>query len=216
MSHHTPTAKQLLPQNASWAKSVKSVDPQFFVRLAAEKQHPKVLWIGCADSRVPETTICGCTLGDIFTHRNIANMVCPSDDGARAVVEYAVGSLLVEDIVVVGHTKCGGIEAAWLASREPAVPATTPLQRWLLPLVQLSKALHLDKFPIEQKEKALRILTEENCGRQVFQLSQLKSVQDAWNRGQHISLHPWVFEMETGLLVDVSASSSAEVTTAKL
>jgi carbonic anhydrase len=124
---------------------------------------------------------------------------------------------------VVGHTKCGGVEAAWLASREPSVPADTPLQRWLLPLIALSKELHLDKYPLADKDKALRILTEENARRQVsviiprgrwcdstdipmevFHLSKLRTVQDAWNRGQRVYLHAWVFQMETGLLVDVS------------
>ncbi|KAJ7471022.1 carbonic anhydrase [Mycena latifolia] len=207
MSHTTPTAKQLLPRNAAWAKEIRSADPDYFVRLAAEKQHPKVLWIGCADSRVPETTICDCTLGDIFTHRNIANMVNhPADDCSQAVVQYAVDSLLVEDIVVVGHTKCGGVEAAWLASREPVFPTDTHLQRWLVPLIQLSKELHLNEIPIEEKEKALRMLTEANARRQAYHLSNSRTVQNAVSRGQQISLHAWVFEMETGLLVDISAS----------
>ncbi|KAF7328174.1 Carbonic anhydrase [Mycena venus] len=199
-----PNAKDLLPLNEKWAEIVKSEDPTFFERLAAEKQRPKVLWIGCSDSRVPETTICNCNLGDIFTHRNIANMVSRTQDCGLAVIQYAVDSLLVEDIVVVGHTKCGGVEAAWLASREPTIPTATPLQRWLVPLIDLSKQLGLDRLPLEDKEKALRILTEENARRQVYHIYNLPTVQDAWNRGQKVFLHAWVFQMETGTLVDVS------------
>ncbi|KAJ7437225.1 carbonic anhydrase [Mycena galericulata] len=212
----TPSAKQLLPRNADWANKIKSVDPDYFVRLASQKQHPKVLWIGCADSRVSETTICNCTLGDIFTHRNIANMVTHPDDCGQAVIQYAVDSLIVEDIVVVGHTKCGGVEAAWLASREPIVPTDTPLQRWLVPLINLSKELHLDRVPIEDKDKALRILTEENARRQVYNLSNLRTIRDAWNRGQKIDLRAWVFQMETGLLLDVSGPFPAPPNVARL
>ncbi|KAJ7227592.1 carbonic anhydrase [Mycena haematopus] len=205
MTHQTPSAPELLSRNAAWARDITSHDPTYFARLAAEKQHPKVLWIGCADSRVPETTVCACTLGDIFTHRNIANMVAqPNNDNSLSVIEYAVDSLHVEAIIVVGHTTCGGVEAAWVASKDSAIPNQTPLQRWLVPLIKLSVELGLNKYPIEEKAKALRILTEENARRQVQYISTLPTIQDALRRGQKVSLQAWVFEMETGTLVDVS------------
>ncbi|KAJ6450797.1 carbonic anhydrase [Mycena sanguinolenta] len=206
MTHQTPTVKELLARNATWARDITAANPNYFPQLAAEKQHPKVLWIGCADSRVSETTICACTLGDIFTHRNIANLVGNSqNDCTLSVIEYAVDSLLVEDIVVVGHTSCGGVEAAWIASRAPgAIPTQTPLQSWLAPLVQYSIDLGLNKYPIEEKAKALRLLTEANARRQVQYISALPTIQAAFRRGQKILLHAWVFEMETGRLLDVS------------
>ncbi|KAJ7282227.1 carbonic anhydrase [Mycena rebaudengoi] len=215
MSTPTPSAKDLLSRNAAWAQRIKSEDPTYFERLAAEKQHPKVLWIGCADSRVPETTICDCHLGDIFTHRNIANMVSNADDCGLAVIQYAVDTLLVEHIVVVGHTKCGGVEAAWLTSREPVIPTDTPLQRWLVPLINLSKELGLNRLPIGDKDKALRILTEENARRQVRLCSEVVQGPDAWNCGHKVFVHAWVFQMETGTLVDVSGPFPIESRTAK-
>ncbi|KAJ7099743.1 putative carbonic anhydrase protein [Mycena epipterygia] len=201
----TPTAKDLLVRNATWAHEITTADPTYFTRLASEKQHPKVLWIGCADSRTSETTICKCTLGDIFTHRNIANMMGDADHNSGAVIEYAVDNLQVEDIVVVGHTKCGGVEAAWLMSRDPDFRAYTQLQRWLLPLVYLSKEFHFNEVPIEEKDKALRDLAEANVRRQVSLLSHSTTVRDARKRGQEVRLHAWIFEMETGVLVDVGA-----------
>ncbi|KAJ7138304.1 carbonic anhydrase [Mycena epipterygia] len=206
----TPSAQDLLPRNAAWAQQIEANDPGYFPCLAAKAQQPKVLWIGCADSRVPETTICDCTLGDLFTHRNIANMVVASDDSAQAVILHAVESLRVEDIVVVGHTQCGGVEAALAAAREqaavatrapkPVVPADAPLSRWLVPLVQVAKdlGLHLSQLG---EEAALRQLAEENIRRQVVNLSNLRTVQDADPR---VRLSGWLFEMETGRLVDVS------------
>ncbi|KAF8199375.1 carbonic anhydrase [Mycena galopus ATCC 62051] len=210
MTHQTPSARELLARNAVWAKQITSSDPAYFARLAAEKQHPKVLWIGCADSRVSETTICACKLGDIFTHRNIVNMVAyPDNDCSLSVIQYAVDTLLVEDIVVVGHTACGGVEAAWLASKEPSGfpgpshKSTTPLTRWLAPLIALSTELGLNNYPDGEKAKALRILTEENARRQVRHISTLPKVQAAVSRGQKLSLNAWVFQMETGTLVNV-------------
>ncbi|KAJ6545480.1 carbonic anhydrase [Mycena capillaripes] len=205
MSRNTPNAQELRARNAAWARKITLQDPDYFPTLAAEKQHPKVLWIGCADSRLSETTICNCMLGDIFTHRNIANMVSPTEDNTLAVIEYAIEHLHVEDIVVVGHTKCGGVEAAWLASRDAITPTKTPLERWLVPLIELSRFLGLNKLPLEDKEKALRILMEENVKRQVEYIASLPMYQEA-KRVQILSLHSWVFHMETGTLVDVHAS----------
>ncbi|KAJ7277395.1 hypothetical protein C8J57DRAFT_1504234 [Mycena rebaudengoi] len=114
-------------------------------------------------------------------------------------------------VVVGGHTKCGGVEAAWLTSREPFIPTDTPLDRWLVSLINLSKELGLNRLPIEDKNKALRILTEENARRQVHHIFNLRTVQEAWNRGQKVSLHAWVFQMETGTLVDNAHGSTPQI-----
>ncbi|KAJ7721489.1 carbonic anhydrase [Mycena metata] len=199
---YSPRASELIARNAEWARRKVNIDPDFIGRL--ESQNPKVLWIGCVDSRVPETTICDCTLGDILTHRNMANIVTPADDSAHAAIQFAVEHLEVQDIVIVGHSMCGGITAAWNLSRESVVPTDTPVQRWLLPLIALSKELELDQLAPEHKARAVKILTEENVKRQVLNISNHKSVQDAWAGKKKLQIHGWLFQMETAVLVDVT------------
>ncbi|KAJ7455688.1 carbonic anhydrase [Mycena galericulata] len=193
----SPPASELIPHNAEWARRTADTDPGFIGRLRS--QNPKVLWIGCVDSRVPEMTVCDCTLGDILTHRNIANIVTPDDDSAHSAIQFAVDGLKVQDIVVVGHSKCGGVTAAWHLSRGSDLDVRTgTLNRWLLPLVELSKELKLDQ--IEDKATAVPILTEEN----VLNISNHQSVQDAWAAGRKLQIHGWLFQMETAVLVDVA------------
>ncbi|KAF8143547.1 carbonic anhydrase [Mycena galopus ATCC 62051] len=202
-----PRASELLPRNAEWARRTANTDPDFIGGL--KSQGPRVLWIGCVDSRVPEATICDCTPGDILTHRNMANIVTPDDESAQAAIQFAVESLRVQDIVVVGHSMCGGVTEAWRLSRKPVVPTDTPIQRWLRPLIALSKELGLDQLALEDRAKAVRILTEENVRRQVSNISNHKSVQDAWDKenlagGRKLQIHGWLFQMETAVLVDVT------------
>ncbi|KAJ7210878.1 carbonic anhydrase [Mycena pura] len=199
MSVH-PNAHELRASNATWAAKILASDPKFFERLA-QGQQPKVLWIGCSDSREPETTICNGIPGDIFTHRNIANMVPPGVDCVESVIEYAVNVVGVQDIVVAGHTKCGGVEAAWLASREPGTPRNTPVERWLVPLIELSRELRLNTLPLDRKEDAVRALTEENVRRQLDNIRHLPFIHGALHR---LSFHPWVFHLERGVLVDIT------------
>ncbi|KAJ7772286.1 carbonic anhydrase [Mycena metata] len=206
MTPSPPRASELIIRNAEWARRTANIDPGFIGRL--ESQNPKVLWIGCVDSRVPETTICDCTLGDILTHRNMANIVTPADDSAHAAIEFAVEGLQVQDIVVVGHSLCGGVTEAWRLSRESVVPTDTPVQRWLRPLIALSKELELDQVALEDRARAVQILTKENVKRQVLNVSNHKSVQDAWARGRTLQIHGWLFQMETALLVDVTGPFS--------
>ncbi|KAF8147622.1 carbonic anhydrase [Mycena galopus ATCC 62051] len=194
-----PRASELLPRNAEWARRTANTDPDFIGGL--KSQGPRVLWIGCVDSRVPEATICDCTPGDILTHRNMANIVPPDDESAQAAIQFAVEILGVQDIVVVGHSKCGGVRTAWDLSRKSVVPTDTPIQRWLRPLIELSKDLGLDQLAPEDKAKALRTLTEQNVRRQVLNISNHKSVQAA---GKRLQIHGWLFQMETAVLVDVT------------
>ncbi|KAF7367170.1 Carbonic anhydrase [Mycena sanguinolenta] len=202
MAPRTPRAQELLGGNAS-------ANPNYFPQLTAEKQHPKVLWIGCADSRVPETTICGCSLGDILAYSNLANQVAHTEnDCGLSVIQYAVETLHVKDIVVVGHTSCDAVEAAWLSSKLPhdrRHPAEKPLQRWLAPLARLSIELGLNLYPMEEKHKAVRMLTEENARRQAHYISSLPIVQvgSRW-APLGVDVHAWVFEMETGKLIDIT------------
>ncbi|KAJ7608671.1 carbonic anhydrase [Roridomyces roridus] len=188
----------LLERNAAWAQIITDKDPAYFPNLATSKQEPKVLWIGCADSRVPETTICNSSLGDIFTHRNIANLATPTDDSAQAVVQYAL-TLPVDYIIVVGHTHCGGIQAALSIAQgiqPPNIPKDSPVDRWLVPIVQLAK--ELGGWNVPPTEADFRRLAVENARRQVANLSKLAIVQDA-----PVHLRAWLFEIEKGRLVDV-------------
>ncbi|KAJ7911922.1 carbonic anhydrase, partial [Mycena leptocephala] len=183
----------------------------------------QVLWIGCADSRCPESMICGYSMGDVFSHRKEAKSVVSNIvKSIQAVIQYAINNLHIEDIVLAGHTKCGGVEAAWLLSPDfpPSpilddVPTGSPLWRWLQPLITLPKKLNLNRLPWSaQKDTALRLLTDAHAQQSCISrfrgvvtervlLSKSKIVQEARLRGKRVDLHAWVFEIETGNLVDV-------------
>ncbi|KAJ6522195.1 hypothetical protein DFH09DRAFT_1330674 [Mycena vulgaris] len=125
-------------------------------------------------------------------------------DNTLTVIQYAIESLYVQDTVFIGQTKFGGVEAAWLASREPITPTETPLQRWLSPLIEISRVLGLDILPLEEKEKALRFLMQENFNWQVEYILSLPVYQEAKERGQILAVHAWAFEMKVGTVLQIS------------
>ncbi|KAI0036323.1 carbonic anhydrase [Vararia minispora EC-137] len=193
----------LLASNEAWADAVSAADPDFFAN-SARKQAPKFLWIGCSDSRVPESVVTASKPGDIFAHRNIANQVLPDDDNVHAVLTYAVGTLKVEHILVVGHSHCGGVAAAYWASQNPPVPPSDSLTRWLAPLTALAVLLGIGN--VQPSEAAITLLVEENVKAQVTNTAASVAVKKAWAERQRVWVHGLVYDLETGKLKDLGVS----------
>ncbi|CAE6411923.1 unnamed protein product [Rhizoctonia solani] len=197
----------LIAGNAKWAAEVREKYPTFFVD-AAKGQSPKVLWIGCADSRVPESTVLGCKPGEVFVHRNIANQFHPEDDSALAVLTYAVENLGVEHIVVAGHTQCGGAAACHAAAQNlnGAATPTTPLARWLNPLTQLAASLASERTDSHDTSAELSTLVEANVRKQVDNVVDTDVVQRAWASGKQVYVHGWIYVIETGTIKDLKVT----------
>ncbi|KAG8898818.1 hypothetical protein FRB99_007136 [Tulasnella sp. 403] len=202
--------QRMFSANAQWASDVKELDPSFFPE-SAKGQSPKLLWFGCADSRVPESIVVAARPGDIFVHRNIANQFHLSDDSALSVLTYAVEHLGVENVAIVGHTCCGGAAACLKASSQHGVDTaqkeTTPLSRWLTPMTELARGLNLGAL---KPEIALPLLVEENVKAQVVNVIKTEVIQDAWRAGKHVVVHGWVYDLERGQLRDLGISVGPE------
>jgi carbonic anhydrase len=202
---HVPVLR-LLSANSQWSADVQQSLPDFFEN-CAKGQSPKVLWIGCADSRVPESVITAAKPGDIFVHRNIANQFHPEDDSALSVLAYAVDFLGVEHVVVVGHTECGGAAACYNAAKAGDLsPPTTPLARWLLPLIKLTSTLDVSDKDLTE---ALPIIVTENVKKQVENISQTVTMKNAWAEKKNVWVHGLVYEIGTGRLRDLDVSRGA-------
>ncbi|WVQ97128.1 hypothetical protein IAU59_004238 [Kwoniella sp. CBS 9459] len=197
-----PEMKELFDRNDKWSEAVRNKDPEFFPR-HYPGQRPEILWIGCSDARVPETTIMGCQPGDIFVHRNIANLYSPQDDSLNAVMMIALQNFKVKHIVVTGHTNCVGCMTALNVSRLPVTPATTPLQKYIQPLATLSRTLFTADGP-----PTLDYLVEENVLQQVKNLAECQVVQNDWKRRgtDGVRIHGWVYHLEDGTIRDLEAS----------
>jgi len=203
---------RLLDNNATWASDVSHAEPTFFPE-SAKGQSPKLLWIGCADSRVPESVVVACKPGEIFVHRNIANQFHPQDDNVLSVLTYAVEALHIDHIVVAGHTYCGGATHCYndaSASPEPAAAASTPLARWLSPLTDLARQQQASASEQANRENAIRALIEKNVEMQVENVARTSIVREAWKKGRDIHVHGWVYELENGRLRDLEVSISKE------
>ncbi|MEZ5500992.1 MAG: carbonic anhydrase [Steroidobacteraceae bacterium] len=197
-------APQLFVNNKRWARERTQVDPEFFTRLCG-LQAPDYMWIGCADSRVPANEIVGLAPGEMFVHRNIANIVPTTDVNCHSVVQYAVDTLGVEHIIVCGHYECGGVRAAL----GPAV--AEPLESWLqhLRMVVDAHRAELDALPDEAAR--WRRLCELNVLAQVRQVGSLAMVRRAWDRGQKLYVHGWIYDLHDGLLRDLGATLASDV-----
>ncbi|KAH8114928.1 carbonic anhydrase [Phellopilus nigrolimitatus] len=217
-----PELNRLLYSNAQWAADVDKYEPSFF-KESAKGQAPKVLWIGCADSRVPESVIMACKPGDIFVHRNIANQFHLSDDSAQAVLMYAVEHVGVEHIVVVGHTQCGGIAGAYNAACAHAAHGSkeagaTPLGRWLAPLIDLaSQPEFAAASDPETRDATLTALSEANVRAQVENIIGTGVIKGAWaaaNAGEagrkKVYVHGWIYALQNGRLRDLGVSSGPD------
>ncbi len=201
--------KKLFDQNQSWAEAITRRDPEFFAKLSRQ-QTPEYLWIGCSDSRVPANEIIGLLPGEVFVHRNIANVVVHADLNALSVIQFAVDMLKVKHIMVVGHYGCGGVNAVMRCQRVGLA------DNWLRH-VQDVKVKHeecLCRLPDDTARSAR--LCELNVIEQVANVCSTTIVQDAWARGQDLTVHGWVYGLRDGLIRDLktSASTAEEATTA--
>lgn len=189
----------LFEKNRNWAESVKTSDPRFFEKLAAQ-QSPEYLWIGCSDSRVPANQIVGLMPGEIFVHRNIANMVVHTDFNCLTVLQYAIDVLKVKHVMVVGHYGCGGIDAAYENADNGLI------DNWLRNIKDVQHR-HRERIEaIEDREARLNLLCELNVMTQVSHVCHTTIVQNAWQRGQKLAIHGWVYSLEDGLLKDLDCT----------
>lgn len=197
-----PRLDDLLANNRQWADRQTGRDPQFFGRLC-DIQTPDYLWIGCADSRVPANEIVGLAPGELFVHRNVANVVAPDDTNCVAVVQYAVEVLAIRHIIVCGHYGCGGVEAAL------GGPLHGPIDRWLQHVrdVRSVHATELDQ--IRDPADRWRRLCELNVAEQVRQTSRIPAVRESWQRGRELAIHGWIYDLRDGLLRDLDIGISA-------
>jgi len=190
------TLESLLTGNKKWVQEVLDSSPDFFQHLA-KAQTPPVLWIGCADSRVPPTTITQALPGDLFVQRNIANLVEPTDLNILSVIEYAVTVLQVQHIVVCGHYGCDGVQAAMTSL------SSVTISQWLAPLKSLYQKHKAELDAIDHVELRQNRLVELNIAAQVNNVATLPVVQDAWQQKRHLSIHGWVYALDSGLLKDL-------------
>ncbi len=197
----------LLAQNRAWAAAQTARDPDYFARLAGG-QHPRVLWIGCSDSRVPAEQVLGCGPGDLFVHRNVANLVAYNDINIAAVVQFATHNLGIEDVVVCGHYGCGGIRAA--CSRDyPSgyIGDWLAIAGWAQRTVD--ERLAADRAAPDE-ETYLRLVVEENVRLQLTHLSHLSVVRERGERTPGVPrLHGWVYDIGTGLVKVVASGDTS-------
>src|SRR5437764_9974768 len=187
----------LKANNRAWARRNVEADADFFTRLERQ-QHPGYLWIGCADSRVPANEIVGLAPGELFVHRNVANLVAHDDINCMAVVEYAIDVLGVEHLIVCGHYRCGGVKAALVGD------AAGLVDRWLAPLRQIARdqSAALEALPDEDARWAR--LCELNVMEQVKTLASSDIVRRAWTRREPLAVHGWIYDLADGLLRDLN------------
>jgi carbonic anhydrase len=189
--------KALLKHNRKWAAEKQSVDPDYFQRLAS-LQRPEYLWIGCSDSRVPANVITGLEPGEVFVHRNVANLIHPSDMNMLSVVEYAIEVLEVSHIILCGH--CGGVHAAMDGCRHGLV------DHWLQP-VRDTAEVHAEQLnEIDDHQQKMNCLCELTIKAQVQQLAKTPILQNAWDQGRKISIHAWVYGLEDGHIRDLEGT----------
>ena len=188
--------EKLLLENKAWAKEQNETDPGFFKRLAAQ-QEPEFLWIGCSDSRVPADKITGTEPGEIFVHRNIANLVVNTDMNLLSVLQYAVEVLKVKHVIVCGHYGCGGIKAAMNQHHYGII------NHWLKNIKDVYR-LHREEIDaLSDEEARVNRLTEINVTEQVFNLAKTSIIQKAWKEDSRPQLHGWVYGLNDGIIKPV-------------
>ncbi len=192
------TLEHLFKNNQNWARATLDQDPLFFQRLS-NQQKPEILWIGCSDSRVPANEIIDLAPGEVFVHRNIANVVVHSDLNCLSVIQYAVEVLKIKHIIVCGHYGCGGIEAA-LEDKNHGL-----IDNWLGHIKDVARLNHNELCQLKGKEKLHR-LCELNVIEQVNNVSGSSIVKAAWENGAELYIHGWIYNIENGVLHDVMQS----------
>ena len=199
----------LKDNNRAWAEGKLAVDPSFFQRLVGQ-QSPEYLWIGCADSRVPATEIVGLDPGELFVHRNVANLAPPQDANYLSVLQFAVDVLKVKHIMVVGHYGCGGVVAAIDGQRRGLV------DHWLHPIREAYAANRAELEAITDEHARHDRLCELNVIRQVRNVASDVFIREAWLRGQPVSIHGWVYALSDGLVNDMNVTCSGPEDLARL
>jgi carbonic anhydrase len=191
--------QELLEKNRKWAEEIKASDPQFFNSLA-QQQTPRYLWIGCSDSRVPATQLVGLKPGDMFVHRNVANVVVHTDFNCLSVLQFAVDVLNVSHVIVCGHYGCGGVKAA-MDNLQLGL-----IDNWLRHVQDVMHKHNEELETIVDDGRRLDRLCELNVSDQVLNVSKTTIVQNAWNRGQELAIHGWIYGISDGLLRDLNIS----------
>jgi carbonic anhydrase len=193
---------ELLENNRAWARAAVAADPEYFSRLA-HQQSPQYLWIGCSDSRVPANQIIGLAPGEVFVHRNIANVVVHTDLNCLSVIQFAVDILKVRHIILCGHYGCSGVHAAMTKHRIGLS------DNWLRHVqdVATKHGSELDK--VADEERRHRRLCELNAREQVENIAKCTAVQEAWERGQPLEVHGWIYDLKDGLIHDLKVSRSS-------
>ena len=190
---------ELIANNKAWAEKIKAQDPEFFPTLS-KKQSPEYLWIGCSDSRMPETQLVGLMPGDMFVHRNVANVVVHTDVNCLSVMQFAVEALKVEHIIVCGHYGCGGVKAALQDLKLGLI------DNWLRHVQDVMHTHDAQLAEIKDEAKRLDRLSELNVIEQVLNVSRTTIVESAWERGQELTVHGWIYGLEDGILRDLGIS----------
>jgi len=194
--------KHLFDKNKEWARKIKETDPDFFSKLS-NQQTPNYLWIGCSDSRVPANQVVDLLPGQIFVHRNIANLVIHTDLNCLSVIQYAVDVLKVEHIIVCGHYGCGGIKAA-MENRDHGL-----IDNWLRHIKDVYRYHKVRIDSIQREEDKYNLICELNVIEQVNNICHTTIVQNAWKSEQKLTIHGWVYSLENGLLSDLNACISS-------
>lgn len=198
--------KKLFDKNKQWATTIKESDPDFFTKLSKQQQ-PEYLWIGCSDSRVPANEIVNLLPGEIFVHRNIANMVIHTDLNSLSVIQYAVDVLKVKHIIVCGHYDCGGIKAA-MDNQEHGL-----IDNWLRNIKDVYR-LHREKVDtLTDAKERQNLMCELNVMEQVANVCHTTIVQNVWKSGRELTVHGWIYSLEDGILrdLDVCITSPDEI-----
>jgi carbonic anhydrase len=190
----------LFTANRNWAIAKRRADPDFFTRLSRQ-QTPEYLWVGCSDSRVPANDIVGLDPGEIFVHRNVANLAIPTDINFLSVLAFAVNALRVKHVIVCGHYGCGGVKAALEDSRNGII------DHWLEPVRETRRAHDGHLTPILHGPDRVNALCEFNVQAQVSNIANTVIIRDAWAKGQSISIHGWIYGLADGLLRDLDCTT---------
>lgn len=195
--------KKILDNNKKWVEEQLDLDPDFFKDLA-KGQQPPLLWIGCSDSRVPANEIIGAKPGEVFVHRNIANMVIHSDMNMLSVLDYSVNVLKVKHVIVCGHYGCGGVKAA-MGNDSIGI-----IDNWIRHIKDVYR-LH-DKYlnSIENQTDRFNAFVEINVKEQVFDLAKTSIIQSAWKNGQEVTIHGWVYGLNSGYVTDLGVNFSSD------
>ncbi|WP_153557898.1 carbonate dehydratase [Roseimaritima sediminicola] len=189
----------LIENNRTWAKNILEEDPEFFSKLA-KGQKPEILWIGCADSRVPANQIIGLKPGEVFVHRNIANVVVHSDFNCQSVMEYAVSALQVKHIIVCGHYGCGGVQAATQNNHVGLIDG------WLRHIRDIRQKHDELLQGIDDENQLLDRLCELNVVEQALNVCHSTVVQEAWEQGRELAVHGWIYAIKDGLIRDLNVT----------